>query len=70
MRGPNRALTESAIALALRSTMMMPASGLATTSGLPQIGVAMAGVPQAIASSSTLAQPSRLEARISASAAP
>ena len=41
----------SEMPLGVRSLIRIPASGLATTSGLPQIGEAIAGVPQAIASS-------------------
>ncbi len=53
-----------------RASTSRPASGAATTSGVPQMAVATTGVPQAIASSSTLAQPSRELASTSASAAP
>ena len=45
-----------------------PASGAATTSGVPHTADASTGVPQAMASRSTLAQPSRDDARIRASA--
>jgi len=59
----------SASAGAVRSVISTPASGALTASGVPQTAVAMTGVPQAIASSSTFAIPSRLDARTSASAA-
>ena len=54
---------------ALRSLARMPAARQLTTSGVPQTGVATTGVPQAIASSSTFAQPSLLDASTSASLA-
>ena len=46
-----------------------PAAGTATTSGVPQTFVAATGVPQAMDSSNTFAQPSRLDASTTASAA-
>ena len=52
-----------------RATARRPASGDATISGVPLTGVQTTGVPQAIASSNTFGQPSRLEASTSASAA-
>ena len=47
-----------------------PASGEVMTSGVPHILLATTGVPHAIDSRSTLAQPSRLEAKTRASQAP
>ena len=47
-----------------------PRCGARTTSGLPQTLAATTGVPQAINSSRTFAQPSREEASTDASAAP
>ena len=58
----------AAIAAGVRSLNRAPASGAATTSGVPHTSEAATRVPQAIASSSTFAHPSRLEARISRSA--
>src|SRR5207248_9933913 len=52
------------------SSSTSPASGAEMASRLPQAGPATTGVPQAIASSITFAQPSRVEASTSASAAP
>ena len=63
------ARTAPAKAGALRSLTTMPASIEVTISGTPPTSVAITGVPHAIASSSTLGQPSRLDARTSASAA-
>ena len=51
------------------SVVMRPAAGVCTTSGLPGMLLAMTGVPQAIDSRRTLAQPSRALARTMASAA-
>ena len=45
-------------------------AGTRTTSGLPEISAATTGVPQAIDSSRTFAQPSRDDASTEASAAP
>lgn len=55
--------------MASRCCINTPAVGVLTTSGVPQMLVAITGVPQAMASNSTLAQPSRLEHSVSASAA-
>src|SRR6185437_1399655 len=61
-------LTAAAIPSEVRLSIRQPASGAATTSGLPQTFDAITGVPHAIASSSTLGQPSRLDANTRASA--
>ena len=69
-RGGQQRRTAAASPAGVFSAAIIPAAGACTTSALPGIGLATTGVPQAIASSSTLAQPSRLEASTSASAAP
>src|SRR5882724_4703509 len=56
-------------AAGVRSRTRMPAAGALTTSGVPHTSEATTGVLQAIASSKTLAHPSRLDARMRASAA-
>src|SRR5882672_8681411 len=66
----NSCFTACASACGVRSAINTPASGAATTSGVPHTRVATTGVPHAMDSRSTFAQPSRLEASTSASAAP
>src|SRR5215470_17591673 len=61
--------TAFAIPNGVRSLNSTPATSDVTTSGVPETSVAATGVPQAIASSSTFAHPSRSDARISTSAA-
>src|SRR5579859_5385869 len=63
------ALTPCTTPAASRLCIRTPASGAATTSGVPQIADATTGVPHAIDSRSTFAQPSRLEASTSMSTA-
>jgi hypothetical protein len=65
-----RVRTAPAMPLGVFCSMSTPDAGVFTTSGFPQMLEAITGVPHAIASRSTFAQPSRLDARTRASAAP
>ena len=65
----NRSFGHSTSASEVRACIKRPALGVLTTSGVPHMFVATTGVPQAIDSNNTLAQPSRLEQSTKASAA-